>query len=220
MNALHICFFLGFWLDPELHGRGWMTEAANAVTAFAFERQVEPRKRCGMRVALQGHRGTPRRGSHIAMAALASAALCAGAARAQNATWDAIPENGNFNNQFNGPRTRRRAAPLSSTPPPSRACAQVAWAHDWVSNPALNASFESLPGTSFTVFGAPIPHDSALTSAGAELFFTPNWSLQAKIRRGVRIRLTGTPAPARYVILGESAEDRVRPPRWWLGLRL
>ena len=30
------------------------------------------------------------------------------------------------------------------------------------------------------VFGAPIPHDSALTSAGAQLFFTPNWSLLAK----------------------------------------
>jgi ribosomal-protein-alanine N-acetyltransferase len=27
----------GFWLDPELHGRGLMTEAANAVTAFALE---------------------------------------------------------------------------------------------------------------------------------------------------------------------------------------
>jgi uncharacterized protein with beta-barrel porin domain len=58
--------------------------------------------------------------------------------------------------------------------------AKVAWAHDWVSNPALNASFESLPGSSFTVFGTPIPHDSALTSAGAQLFFTPNWSLLAK----------------------------------------
>jgi autotransporter-associated beta strand protein len=58
--------------------------------------------------------------------------------------------------------------------------ARLAWAHDWVSNPALNASFESLPGTSFTVNGAPIPHDSALTSAGAQLFFTPNWSLLAK----------------------------------------
>jgi uncharacterized protein with beta-barrel porin domain len=58
--------------------------------------------------------------------------------------------------------------------------AKVAWAHDWVSNPALNASFESLPGTAFTVFGAPIPHDSALTSAGAQLFFTPNWSFLAK----------------------------------------
>jgi outer membrane autotransporter protein len=58
--------------------------------------------------------------------------------------------------------------------------ARLAWAHDWVSNPALNAGFESLPGASFTVFGAPMPHDSALTSAGAQLFFTPNWSLLAK----------------------------------------
>ena|SRR5690242_4027772 len=58
--------------------------------------------------------------------------------------------------------------------------AKAAWAHDWVSNPARNASFESLPGASFTVYGAPIPYDSALTSAGAQLFFTPNWSLLAK----------------------------------------
>jgi uncharacterized protein with beta-barrel porin domain len=49
-----------------------------------------------------------------------------------------------------------------------------------VSNPALNASFESLPGSSFTVDGAPLPHDSALTSAGAELFLTTNWSLIGK----------------------------------------
>lgn len=27
---------------------------------------------------------------------------------------------------------------------------------------------------------APIPHDSALTSAGAQLFLSPNWSLLAK----------------------------------------
>jgi uncharacterized protein with beta-barrel porin domain len=58
--------------------------------------------------------------------------------------------------------------------------AKLAWAHDWVSTPALNASFEALPGTSFTVYGAPIPHDSALTSAGAQLFFTPDWSFLVK----------------------------------------
>jgi uncharacterized protein with beta-barrel porin domain len=57
---------------------------------------------------------------------------------------------------------------------------RAAWAHDWVSNSALNASFESLPGTSFTVNGAPTPHDATLTSAGAQLFFTANWSLLAK----------------------------------------
>jgi outer membrane autotransporter protein len=58
--------------------------------------------------------------------------------------------------------------------------AKLAWAHDWVSNPALNVSFGSLPGTAFTVNGAPIPHDSALTSASAQFFFTPRWSLLAK----------------------------------------
>jgi uncharacterized protein with beta-barrel porin domain len=58
--------------------------------------------------------------------------------------------------------------------------AKLAWAHDWASNPALNAAFVSLPGTSFTVNGAPIPHDSALTSAGAQVFFTPSWSFLAK----------------------------------------
>ena len=58
--------------------------------------------------------------------------------------------------------------------------AKLAWAHDWVSNPSLGASFELLPGTGFTVMGAPIPHDSALASAGAQVWFTPNWSLIAK----------------------------------------
>jgi len=57
---------------------------------------------------------------------------------------------------------------------------RVAWAHDFVSNPALNASFLALPGSSFTVFGAPIPRDSALTSVSAQLFFAPNWSVLVK----------------------------------------
>jgi autotransporter-associated beta strand protein len=58
--------------------------------------------------------------------------------------------------------------------------AQLAWAHDWATNPALNASFENLPGTSFTVNGAPIPKDSALTSEEAEFWLNANWSLIAK----------------------------------------
>jgi uncharacterized protein with beta-barrel porin domain len=57
---------------------------------------------------------------------------------------------------------------------------RLAWAHDFVSNPALGAVFQALPGSGFTVNGAPIPHDSALTSAGAELFLTPRWTLLAK----------------------------------------
>ena len=40
--------------------------------------------------------------------------------------------------------------------------------------------FQSLPGSSFTVNGAPIPQNSALTSAGAELFLASNWTLLAK----------------------------------------
>ena len=57
---------------------------------------------------------------------------------------------------------------------------RVAWAHDFVSNPALSAAFELLPGSNFIVNGAAIPHDSALTTAGAEFFFTPRWSLLVK----------------------------------------
>ncbi|MBV9234342.1 MAG: autotransporter domain-containing protein, partial [Xanthobacteraceae bacterium] len=57
---------------------------------------------------------------------------------------------------------------------------RVAWAHDFVDNPALSAAFESLPGASFTVSGASIAHDSALTSAGAKLFLSPSWTVMAK----------------------------------------
>jgi outer membrane autotransporter protein len=58
--------------------------------------------------------------------------------------------------------------------------ARLAWAHDWVINPALGAIFQSLPGASFTVNGAAPPPNSALASAGAELHMTKNWSLLAK----------------------------------------
>jgi uncharacterized protein with beta-barrel porin domain len=58
--------------------------------------------------------------------------------------------------------------------------ARVAWAHDWVSNPTLGAVFQTLPGAAFTVNGAAIPANSALASAGAQVFFTPNWSVEAK----------------------------------------
>ena len=57
---------------------------------------------------------------------------------------------------------------------------RLAWAHDWVSNPALGAAFQALPGSSFTVSGAAPPANSALTTAAAELHMTANWSLIAK----------------------------------------
>jgi uncharacterized protein with beta-barrel porin domain len=57
---------------------------------------------------------------------------------------------------------------------------RLAWAHDFVSNPALSAAFEALPGSSFTVNGAPIPHDSALTAAGLQYFLTASWQIIGK----------------------------------------
>jgi uncharacterized protein with beta-barrel porin domain len=58
--------------------------------------------------------------------------------------------------------------------------ARVAWAHDWVSNPSLTATFEVLPGASFIVNGAGVPSDSALITAGAALQLNKNLSLEAK----------------------------------------
>ncbi|MGA2893314.1 MAG: autotransporter domain-containing protein [Xanthobacteraceae bacterium] len=58
--------------------------------------------------------------------------------------------------------------------------ARVAWAHDWVDTPTLTAAFETLPGTSFVVNGAPLPKNSALTSAGADLYLSTNWTLMAR----------------------------------------
>jgi hypothetical protein len=39
--------------------------------------------------------------------------------------------------------------------------ARLGWAHGWVHNPALNAAFQTLPGSSFIVRGAPILSESA-----------------------------------------------------------
>ena len=58
--------------------------------------------------------------------------------------------------------------------------ARTAWAHDWVSNPALGAVFEALPGANFTVNGAAPPANSALGSLSGELHVTPHWTVLAK----------------------------------------
>jgi len=57
---------------------------------------------------------------------------------------------------------------------------RLAWAHDWVSNPALTAVFQALPGGSFVVNGAALPANSALASVGAELKINPHVSLLGK----------------------------------------
>jgi uncharacterized protein with beta-barrel porin domain len=58
--------------------------------------------------------------------------------------------------------------------------ARLAWAHDWTTNPALNAVFETLPGANFVVNGAATPPDSALVTVGSELRLTPQWTLLTK----------------------------------------
>jgi autotransporter-associated beta strand protein len=58
--------------------------------------------------------------------------------------------------------------------------ARVAWAHDWVSDPTLTPLFQALPGASFVVNGAVLPHNSALASAGGELRFANGVTLLAK----------------------------------------
>lgn len=57
---------------------------------------------------------------------------------------------------------------------------RAAWAHDWVSDPALLAAFQGLPAASFIVNGATPAKDAALASAGAELKFSNGVSLSAK----------------------------------------
>ncbi|HLH89926.1 MAG TPA: autotransporter domain-containing protein [Xanthobacteraceae bacterium] len=57
---------------------------------------------------------------------------------------------------------------------------RLAWAHDWVTNPALTATFQTLPGASFVVNGAPPKRDAALVTFGPELTWRNGWSLMAK----------------------------------------
>ncbi|MFZ1102758.1 MAG: autotransporter domain-containing protein [Hyphomicrobiaceae bacterium] len=47
--------------------------------------------------------------------------------------------------------------------------ARLAYAHDWIDDPSLTATFQALPGASFIVGGASLPRNHALASVGAEL---------------------------------------------------
>jgi uncharacterized protein with beta-barrel porin domain len=46
---------------------------------------------------------------------------------------------------------------------------KFAWAHDWITDPSAQATFQSLPGASFTVMGAKPAEDSFLASGGFDL---------------------------------------------------
>jgi len=57
--------------------------------------------------------------------------------------------------------------------------AKTAWAHDWNTERAATATFQQLPGATFTVDGAEPAADALLVSAGSKLDLGHGWSLAA-----------------------------------------
>jgi autotransporter-associated beta strand protein len=57
--------------------------------------------------------------------------------------------------------------------------ARTAWAHDYTTDRNIAATFQTLPGASFVVNGAALAHDSALTTASAEVKWLDGFSLAA-----------------------------------------
>jgi hypothetical protein len=56
---------------------------------------------------------------------------------------------------------------------------RAAWAHDFNADRNIAATFQTLPGASFVVNGAAQAHDSALTTASAEMKWINGWSAAA-----------------------------------------
>jgi uncharacterized protein with beta-barrel porin domain len=56
---------------------------------------------------------------------------------------------------------------------------RFAWTHDFDPDRSIAATFQTLPGTSFTVNGAEQAHDSALTTASVEMKWVNGWSAAA-----------------------------------------
>jgi uncharacterized protein with beta-barrel porin domain len=56
---------------------------------------------------------------------------------------------------------------------------RLAWAHDFDTDRGAAATFQSLPGASFVVNGAAPAHDSALTTASAEVKWLNGFSVAA-----------------------------------------
>jgi uncharacterized protein with beta-barrel porin domain len=56
---------------------------------------------------------------------------------------------------------------------------RLAWAHDYYTDRNITPVFQALPGTSFVVNGAAQAHDSALTTASAEMRWLNGWSAAA-----------------------------------------
>jgi uncharacterized protein with beta-barrel porin domain len=57
--------------------------------------------------------------------------------------------------------------------------ARTAWAHDWNTDRAATATFQALPGATFTENGAQSSANAALQSLGAEMGWRNGWSVAA-----------------------------------------
>lgn len=57
--------------------------------------------------------------------------------------------------------------------------AKTAWAHDWNTDRAATATFQTLPGATFTVNGAAPSANAALVSLGGEMGWHNGWTLAA-----------------------------------------
>jgi uncharacterized protein with beta-barrel porin domain len=85
---------------------------------------------------------------------------------------------------------------------------RLAWQHEWLTNPALTATFDTtlLSGAipcsaaSFTVNGAPQPSDSAIVSAGFDVHVTPSLTVGALFNSALAAsaQTYGGSATARY----------------------
>jgi len=53
---------------------------------------------------------------------------------------------------------------------------RLAWAHDFTTDRSVAPVFQTLPGTSFVVYGAAQPRNSALTTASVEMKWMNGWS--------------------------------------------
>jgi len=56
--------------------------------------------------------------------------------------------------------------------------ARLAWAHEYETTGSMSAWFQSLPGSSFTVSGAPLPSDMGIVRVASSLQLDPAWSLR------------------------------------------
>jgi uncharacterized protein YhjY with autotransporter beta-barrel domain len=86
---------------------------------------------------------------------------------------------------------------------------RLAWAHDFNTDRNIAATFQTLPGASFVVDGAAPAHESALTTASAELKWLNGFSLAATFEANSPTSPAATPARASRGIRGDEATSVV-----------